>query len=158
MGIQRSQEDAWTKEMAKWEHRPVLVNGTYVEPIPFAEGGKGGAPGTEFPKMLYRADSYEGGPRIAEHTIVHDEGQERVAKGQGWCVKQEDAIAGVYARQRELAELAANRAHNDRWMSDKARAEAQAVDETTMAHVAAIPETPIRRTPGRPRATQTPSA
>ncbi len=149
MGIQRSQEDAWTREMAKWEQRPVLVNGTYIEPIPYEQGGKGGMPFQPYPKMLYRAESADGGPRICDTTIVQDEGQERVALGQGWSDGQEAALAAVTAQQLELAKLAANRAYQDRWMSEKARAEAAAVDEQTMQHLPAIPETPIKTRRGR---------
>jgi hypothetical protein len=145
VGIQRSQEDSWTKEIAKWEMRPVLVNGTYVEPIPVAMGGRGGAERTEYPKMIYRAESADGGPRIAGYKIVPDETQERVALGQGWSRSQEEALEAVTAQQLELAKLAANRAYNDKWMSDKARAEAAAVDESTIAHLPEIPRTPIRK-------------
>lgn len=145
MGIQRAQEDSWTKEMAKWERIPVLVNGTFVQPIPVSEGGRGGAPLTEYPKMIYRGESADGGPRIAACKIVNDEGQERIACGQGWSVTQEDALASVFEQQREFARLAANRAYNDKWMSDGAKAEARAVDESTIEHLPVIPETPIRK-------------
>lgn len=145
MGIARGQEDGYVKEMAKWESRPVFVNGAYIEPIPFADGGKGGAPHQEYPKMLYRADSFDGGPRISGKTIVHDESGERIAVGQGWCVTQEQAIASVAERHLLMAKLAAERAHNERWMGEKARAEAAAIDESTMEHVAVIPETPIKK-------------
>jgi hypothetical protein len=149
MAIQRAQEDAWTKEMAKWEQRPVMVGGTYVQPIPFSEGGRGGAPVTEFPKMLYRAESAMGGVRISGCKIVGDESSERLACGQGWSVTQEQAIAAVAAQELELAKLAANRVHNEKWMSDKAKAEAREADESTMQHLPAIPETPKKRM-GRP--------
>ncbi len=149
MGIQRSQEDSWTKEMAKWEMRPVLVGGTYIEPIPVAMGGRGGAPFQEYPKSLYKAESADGGPRICAMHVVHDADQQIVAEGQGWSDGQERAIARVGENQREMARLAANRAHNDRWMSDAAKAEAQSVDETTMQHLPVIPETPIKKR-GRP--------
>ena len=145
MAIARAQEDSWTKEMAKWEMSPVLVNGTFVQPIPVADGGRGGAPRTEYPKMIYRGESADGGPRIAGCKIVKDESEERLACGQGWSVTQEDAIASVHAQQLEFAKLAANRVHNDKWMSDKAKAEAQAVDESTMNHLPEIPRTPIRK-------------
>lgn len=152
MGIQRSQEDNWTKEMAKWEQRPVLVNGTYVQPIPFAEGGRGGAPLTEYPKMLYRGESADGGPRIAGCKVVADSSQESLARGQGWSGTQEDALAAVAAQQLEAAKLAANRAYTERWMSEKAQAEARAIDESTIQHVPEIPVTPIKRR-GRPAKT-----
>jgi hypothetical protein len=148
MGIQRSQEDAWTKEMAQWEHRPVMIggkNGTYVEPIPYADGGKGGMPFTGYPKGMYRAEPGNGGYQIAGYKTVGSEADEAVAKGQGWHPSQEEAIAGAAARQRELAELAGNRANTERWMSPAAKAEAQRVDESTMHHVPVIPETPIRK-------------
>lgn len=150
MGIQRSQEDAWTKEMAKWEHRPVLVNGTYIEPIPIEHGGKKDAPFQAYPKMLYRAELADGGYRIAEFEIVKDEAGERIACGQGYAPTQEQALAQAEARQLEIAKLAANRVANERWMSDKAKAEAQAVDESTVNHLPEIPETPIKRR-GRPK-------
>lgn len=155
MAIQRAQEDAWTKEMAKWEHRPVLVNGTYIQPIEMSQGGKKEYPFTPYPKMLYRGESADGGPRIAECKTVPDETQERLACGQGWSATQEAALEAVFAQQREFAKLAANRAYNEKWMSDKARAEAQAIDESTMEHLPEIPETPIRRKPGpKPRTAQ----
>lgn len=151
MAIPRAQEDSWTKEMAKWEQRPVMINGTYVQPIPYEQGGRGGAPITEFPKMIYRAESADGGPRISGFTIVANEGEERVACGQGYAVTQEAAIAAVHAQHLEFAKLAANRAHNDQWMSDKAKAEARAIDESTMQHVPVIPETPIKRRGRKPK-------
>lgn len=150
MGIQRSQEDSWTKEMAKWEQRPVLVAGTYIEPLSIADGGRKGAPFAEHPKMLYRAESADGGPRIAATKIAADEQAERIAIGQGWSASQEEAIDAVHAQHREFARLAAERANTERWMSSKAQEEAAAVDESTMEHIPSIPETPIRRGPGRP--------
>ena len=124
----RTPQDGWTKEMAKWEQRAVYVNGAYIEPIPVAEGGRGGMELTEYPKMVYQAESADGGPRISGCKVVHDSGQESIACGQGWCLTQEEAIAGVHARHLELAKQAANRAYNERWMSDKAKAEAAEAD------------------------------
>lgn len=145
MAIARGQDDSWTKEMAKWEQRPVFVNGAYIEPIPAAMGGRGGADRTEFPKMVFRAESADGGPRIAAFEIASDEAHERRLIGQGYSVTQEQAIERVHAQHREMARLAANRAHNDQWMSDKAKAEARAVDESTIEHLPAIPPKPIRK-------------
>jgi hypothetical protein len=150
MSIARNPQDPWIEEMQKWETRPVILNGTLIEPIPLESGGRGGAPRTEYPKMLYRAEAESGGYRISGTKIVPDEGAERIAIGQGWSVTQEDALAQGPARALEIATLAANRAHNDRWMSEAARAEAASVDESTMQHLPSIPETPIRRGPGRP--------
>lgn len=144
MGILRGPEDNYVKEMAKWEQNLVIINGTPIQPIPFSEGGRGGMPRQEYPKMLYKADSFDGGPRISGTHLVHDEGQERIAIGQGWSVRQEDALSDVGRRHLENAKLAAERAATERWMSDAARAEAAAVDESTIEHVPVIPVTPIR--------------
>lgn len=145
MGILRSPQDGYINEMAKWEHRDVAVNDTLIRAIPFAGGGKGGAPFAEFPKAMYRAEPGDGGYQIAGYKQVGSEGEEAIARGQGWHLTQEDAMAGAEARQQELARLAANRAHTEKWMSEGARREAQAVDEATMQHVPVIPETPIRK-------------
>ncbi len=145
MSIHRTPQDGYTQEMRKWEQRPVFVNGAYIEPLSVAEGGRMGAERTEYPKMLYRAESADGGPRICATHIVHNSDQEALSLGQGWFVRQEDAIEGVHATHREMARLAANRAHNDRWMSDAARAEAAAADESTIQHLPAVPVTPIRK-------------
>ena len=145
MAIERSQADPYVKEMAKWEQHDAFINGTFVQAIPISEGGRKGMPFAEFPKMLYRAQSEFGGYKISGCKVVGSEGEELVARGQGWSLTQEAALEAAPARDRELAELAANRAHNDRWMSEGARKEAQAADEATVKHLASIPETPIRK-------------
>lgn len=131
--------------MAKWEHRPVLVNGTYIEPVPFGSGGKGDAPFQEYPKGMYRAESADGGPRICAYVIAKDEHEQRMLEGTGFAETQERAIERIAEVQLEMAKLAANRAHQDRWMGQKAKDEAAVVDEATMQHLAVIPETPIKR-------------
>jgi hypothetical protein len=145
MGVLRSQEDGWTKEMARFEQRDVVVGGTLVQAIPFADGGKKDMPRAEYPKMLYQAESAMGGYRISGFKVVKSEGEELVACGQGWSVTQEQALAAGADRDRELAKLSANRAHSEKWMSDGARKEAAAADEATAAHLPTIPETPIRK-------------
>lgn len=149
MAIPRAQEDSWTKEMAKWEQRPVMVNGTYIEPLSVANGGRAGVARTEYPKMIYRADAADGGPRIAGFQIASDEAHERQLFAQGYAPSQEAAIQAVHDRHREEARLAANRVHNERWMSDQAKAEAATADEATMRHLPSVPETPKKRV-GRP--------
>ena len=135
--------------MQKWEHRPVLVNGTYVQPIPMSQGGKENFPHQEYPKMLYKAEAADGGPQISGQIIVHDDAQEAMQTGMGWCASQLDAIARVHAQHTEFAKLAANRVYNDRLMSDHAKAEADAYDSSISEHVPVIPEQPKARR-GRP--------
>lgn len=131
--------------MQKWEHRPVLVNGTYIEPIPIEQGGKLNWPHQEYPKMLYKADAFDGGHRISEMITVHTANEEAMQLGRGYSVTQQQAIDRVAANQLELAKLAANRAYNERLMSANARAEAAAVDEATMQHLPEIKEKPKRK-------------
>lgn len=145
MGIQHSQASAFVKEMQKWESRPVMIGDTMIMPIPHDQGGRMNHPFEEYPKMLYRAEAFDGGPKINDSCIVKDESEERLQLGRGYSVSQEAAIDRVRAGQTELATLAANRAFSDARMSPKARAEAAEVDETTVAHLPAIPETPIRK-------------
>jgi hypothetical protein len=153
VGIQRAQEDGWTKEMAKWEQRPVLVNGTFIQPIPMDQGGKANMPFQPFPKMLYKAESADGGPRISACKIVESEEAERLAIGQGWSDGQQAALDAVEARNKEFALLAAKRNYNDKWMSEGAKAESRAVEETSAVHLPVIPEAPIKKR-GRPAKVQ----
>lgn len=154
MGIQRSQEDAWTMEMRKWEHRPVLVNGTYIEPLSVAEGGKFNAPHQEYPKTVYKMEAADGGPRVGDYDTVHDASEESRANSRGYFSDQHDAIRRLEAQQLEFATLAANRVYHERLMSAKARAEAAIVDESTMQHLPVIPETPITRRGRKPKTAQ----
>ena len=150
MSIPRAAEDGWTKEMAKWETRPVVVNGTFIDPLPRERGGRRDHPFLEYPKMLYKAESADGGPRICDFIEAKDADDEMVLVGRGWAPSQPAALGLVEFNQRELARLAANRTYNDRWMSQNAKDEANAYDETQADHVAEIPATPIkRRGPGK---------
>lgn len=151
MGIQRSQEDSWTKEMQKWEHRPVLVNGTYIEPIPMDLGGKLNAPHQEYPKMIYKAEEADGGPRLSAQILVHSELEEQNQCSRGWSVTPQAAIDQIGINQREFAKLAANRAYQERLMSPHARAEAAIVDEATIQHVPVIPEKPRTKRGRKPK-------
>jgi len=105
----------------------------------------------EFPKAMYRAG------RDAKHQIdilgmevAGDSDEEAKLFGKGLRHRQEDALALAEANEREIAKLAANRAHHDRTLSEHAQAEARAYEESVPEHVAEIPETPIKRR-GRPK-------
>lgn len=98
--------------------------------------------------MLYKAVRADGGPRVnledGGYCIVASEVEHRGKTALGWHDGQNEAIAAIHAEDREWSELAANRAANERTMSAKARAEANAVDESTIQHVPSIPETGIK--------------
>jgi hypothetical protein len=105
----------------------------------------------EYPKCLYRAGRpTKANVEISGSLTVRDESEERVALGQGWSRTQEDAIERNHDRDREMAKLAANRAYQERTMSESAQREAAAFESDTVQHVPVIPETPIktRKKPG----------
>jgi len=172
MGIRYDQQSAYVQERRKWEIRPTVIepqwvspqtidgkvragfmDGTYVEPIPMAEGGKGGWPFMPYPKTLFKAIRADGGPKIDLtqncSIVVQNEQEDRMQQGRGWYESQEAAIEAIHAEDREWAKLAAERNFEVRRMSEKARAEVQAVDDVNSNHVPEIPHTPIKKR-GRP--------
>ena len=116
-----------------------------------------------YPLMLYKAKKKpEGGPFLCvdpydesfstnNQLIVGNPEEEERARNQGWKATPQEAIAHAKALEDEIAFAAAERQTADRLLSEKARAEAKAVDDATFEHVAEIPESPIKRSPGRPR-------
>lgn len=123
----------------------------------FRIGGERGRRGPrvfkEFPKMLYKAGRNDVGKvEILETHTVGDEDEQRNLQSRGFHVTQEAALEGFNAEARDLAKLAANRAYQERTMSDTARAEAQAYELSQDDHVAEIPEAPKKR--GRPKKTE----
>ena len=75
----------------------------------------------------------------------------RIGRACSALMEGEKSIAAVAERELEMAKLAANRVYNERWMSEAAKAHAASADESTIEHLAEIPETPVRRSPGRPK-------
>ncbi len=114
-------------------------------------GGRGPRVYEEFPKAMYRAGrNAKNQIDILGMEVARDADEEGKLFGKGLRFKQEDALALAEANEREVAKLAANRAHNDRKLSDNAQAEARAFEESVKEHVAEVPETPIKRR-GRPK-------
>jgi hypothetical protein len=118
----------------------------------------------EFPKMLYKAqvNPFTGQPAVsfvpampwgmspAEYEqkcaaaeqftrscqkVVHNADQEGIAKGQGWCVMQKDALDLYEKQQQEFAELAARAAYDAQAMSAKAQAEFAKAEDASEHHV-----------------------
>ncbi len=136
MSVLWSQESPYAVERRKWET-------THTE-----FGPPGRAPNfTEFPQMLYRAKRPpQGGAQpLLEHCIVDDEDQRRNMQSRGFVIGPDHAVQMLEQQEREIATLAAERNFLEARMSPKARAEAVAVDDTTIQHVPEIPRTPIHR-------------
>lgn len=151
MAVQHPPESNYAKEMWRWDH-------TVGESNPHDPSIRGLRPVSpaEFPKMLYQAARTDKGPIvIASRRVAGDAHEQRNLESRGFHVRQEDALAAFHADDLELSKLAANRAYQERTMSEAAQREAAAVDAETDAHVPVIPETPVRRGPGRPRKTET---
>ena len=148
MAILISPDSVDGKELARW----ITPRNQMVHGLPgFKNVGY-----EEYPKCLYKAGRpTKANVEISGSLTVHDESQERVALGQGWSRTQEDAIQRYHDHDREMATLAANRAYQERTMSEKAQAEAAAFESETIQHVAEIPRTPVRRRgPNKPKPQQ----
>lgn len=146
------------KELRKWEqfHTHLVPQGTQPgNPYVFRQ----------YPRMLYKAQVFpltnqpsvgEPAPNMAWckdavdyerrcllvdqfnnscHKIVPSEGDELIAKGQGWCETQEEALKHHETLQCEIGELAARAAFAVQSMSEKAQAELSAADASTEHHV-----------------------
>lgn len=151
-GIIYSPASGHSQEMACWETRP-RDDGSVTQGMINAARAAGKHHGVfefqEFPKAMYFATQTQAGIKITDQMRVESAVEEANMASRGWRARQEDAIARVEADYQATAQAAAERAFTDRRMSEKARAEAQAADESTSAHVGAVPVTPIKR--GLPR-------
>ena len=100
----------------------------------------------EYPKMLYKAGRNDVGKvEILTHHVVNDADEQRNMESRGFCDGQQAALDAFSVEAKDLAKLAANRAYQERTMSDAARAEAQAYEASSDDHVAEIPEAPKRK-------------
>ena len=154
-GVVYSPASAHSKEMAKWETRP-LENGSVTQAMIDAARRAGVHQGVfehrEYPKAMYKAEQTPNGIKVTDMSqSAADEIQERNLQSRGYRGTQADAIARVEAENFAVAEAAANRAFYDRRMSAQAQAEAEAVDRRVARHLGEIPAAklpPKRR--GRP--------
>jgi len=167
-GIARVPGSNFLKEMAKFEqfHSPWTA-GTAGPGNPYVK--------REYPKMLYRAQHYQGkalcmaappdpiefkDPREFERAdesakrftekcqrIVGDEAERSRAMEDGWRENPVEAVECLLARDRAVSTETAHRNHDDRNMGELAKREiAAAVQEAGGEH---IPE--LKRKPGRRR-------
>lgn len=110
----------------------------------------------EFPRMMYKARKKNGPPLVIDPydepwsmgncQIVKDETERNRLWRQGWRDNPAEAIAQFLEDERNVADEAAHRHYLDRNMSEKAKAEAAAVDSESFGHVPEVPEG--RKKPG----------
>lgn len=123
----------------------------------------------QYPKMLYRARKREDGKvvciepnhvdsplltpdqnaRMAAHvesanraamTEARNEQHEKELEAQGWCGSPKAALEAIEKYERMIGDEAARLAHQDRNLSERAKAEREAFEASTPEHVAVIPE------------------
>lgn len=146
MPVVHAPETAYAQEMRKWE----------------ATHTQYGAPGRPytfqpFPTRMYRASRPKaGGPPIFDGQTANDEHEQRNLESRGFVVGgQAAALDALEKTEFAHAELHANRLYQEQRMSDKARAEADAVDQATSNHLPVIPEQPIKRRGRKPKVSLT---
>lgn len=134
----------YSKETRKWD-------------TPKSQGGMRPDRYEHFPKMVYKARRPDTGGPIrcvdpgneqfsgSNQYTVRSEGELREALENGW--RETPAEAVEYATKLEdfVSTAAAHRHFEDKKLSEKARAEAQAHDEASYEHLPAIPEAPLDR-------------
>ena len=130
----------YAKEITRWEAHHTQY-GPPGRPYVFRE----------YPAMLYKASRDAQGRLSFESREVGDASERERAERVGFVFGgQAVALERLERQEFEIAELAANRAYNDRKLSPEAQAEAEAVDLSTGRHLAEIPEQRVVRR-GRPR-------
>lgn len=155
MGIVRTGESTYDKEMAKWD-------------TPRSLGGMRPDGYEPFPKIVYKAHQADNGKWVCSLSVwsdedraaaeawqrrcqrlVQSEGDYRAALNDGWRDTPVDAEAYAQKIQTEIADAAAERHYRDARMSEKAQREAAAADAASDAHVPDIPA--AKKRGGRPR-------
>ena len=162
MGVIISPESEMAKELQKWEMFPRYnANGEVMAP------GNPYRADRMYPKMLYKAQERPNGkiecmtnepnPRFYKdptdydfavreaqafnrecYRIVPDESEHTRARANGWRETVPEAIAFLNGLKDDIAREAAEAAFRAKGMSSKARAELEAVGESTHEHVVDI--------------------
>lgn len=150
MGLIITPDSAYGREQWRWEHsqaESITVGNHTVR----GERAVGYQP---YPAMFYLVTQKN--PWAYEQAIAHDEHEARNLQSRGFVAGGVQAACAAFdAEQQEHAVLAAARNWEDRNLSEKARAEVDAAEQASARHLPAIPETPIKRSPGRPRKVET---
>lgn len=145
MGVVRTGESSYDKEMDKWD-------------TPRRLGGMKPDGYEAFPAMLYKAFQLDNGKWAVNdpfdenwsrrcQMIVRDDRELRMQMDQGWRQTPADALAYAERLEEEIANAAAERHYADQRLSDKARREAADVDASTNEHV---PDIAAPKKRGRP--------
>jgi hypothetical protein len=130
VGVFYAPETPFAKERTKWE----------TGHTEFGPPGKPPYVFQPFPEMMYKATRDAMGRVSFEGIVAEDETEQRNLQSRGFVGGGRGAaIAALEAQEGEIAKLAANRAFNDRRLSEKAQAEAESLDILSDAHMPEIP-------------------
>lgn len=135
MGVQYTPESPTAILMWPWDH-------TIAETNPI-NGQRGLRPigFQEYPAAMYKVANRN--PLRFDMEEAADEVGRENCERRGFVFGGQGCAVDAYDKQQtEFAELAANRAFNDRKMSPRAQAEAASVDEEMSKHLPVIPELP----------------
>lgn len=133
-GVFHNPASAYAQEMRRWE----MDYGPYGPP-----GRPRHLEGRQpYPCRMYRVKRAETGGRVVvEHSAdAASEAEEQNYRSRGYYNGLAEAADALTESEQAAARGAAERAFHEKGMSEKARAEAAAVDESTSAHVPVIPE------------------
>lgn len=150
--VRHSEESAYSKEMAKWnkpyvfQPYPRMVYKARPHPVTGKASAGFGADIVEplSGRVLHNAEQFAASCQM----IVNSDSEFANAMNAGWRETPDKAVNFYEERENKISTATAERHYSDRKMSEKAQAEAKAVDESTDQHV---PEIPSKRGPGRPR-------
>ena len=146
-GFVHNPASAHSREMAKWE-------------MAYSPYGQPGRPREvvghqEWPARFYKCvRSTTNGDILTEHeTNAADANEARALESRGYVRGLAAAHAAVEASEQYVARAAAERAFRDRNMSESAKAEAAAADDSVGHHLAEVPVKQVRRRgPNKPKA------
>ena len=159
-GVIYSPASEHSKELSRWEMKP-LDNGSVTQAM--IDGAKaagmhhGRFDNPEFPKAMYRAVQTPNGIKMEREAdgrmasvTAHSDVEQRNLESRGYHTSEPAAMQAIQDyNDKVLAPAAAERAYQDRRMSAKAQAEAEAIDNSTARHLGEVPREPIKRR-GRP--------
>lgn len=137
MAVLYAPDSAYAKEMVKHEAQ-YSPFGPGLRPYEFKL----------YPMMMHKAGRPANGlgaDEITDTRIVQSDGEEALARGQGFRPTPNEAIDVFTKVQFDVAEHAANGAFHERCMSPNAQAEAFAAREEAGVHLGEIPAKPVRR-------------
>ncbi len=153
-GVRYSPASAHSKEMAKWEMRPMpdgSVTQSMIDSARHAGVHHGAFEHQEYPKAMILYGQTPNGIKIVDNKSAQSETEEKNLFSRGFRMKADEAMAVVESQNFAASEAAANRAFSDRRMTPQAQAEAERIDASVARHLGEIPAEklpPKRR--GRP--------